>query len=199
MAGRGVWKVHWRILKPSAMKSNLPHLELQPDGLSSRQRRYFQATPTTLPSALPSRVCAPCGSRPPRIRACPTADPASRITKAPIGGFFLSELHILKNGVRLKVASATETNGEQPDLVSDSAAEKVTAKKAAKKKNTAMATQDGNMSSGWQVLGGEGQHQAAVFILEKPIDLGPDFALKMQFERALRLLPWPLPHLGYHG
>ena len=39
------------------------------------------------------------------------------------------------------------------------------------------------MSSGWQVLGGAGQHHAAVFVFEKPVDLDTDFALKMQFER----------------
>ena len=46
-----------------------------------------------------------------------------------------------------------------------------------------MASLDGEMSSGWQVLGGYGQNHAAVFHFEKPVDLTNGFDLKMLFEK----------------
>jgi hypothetical protein len=52
-----------------------------------------------------------------------------------------------------------------------------------KKTNNAMASLDGEMSSGWQVLGGYGQSHAAVFHFEKPVDLTNGFDLKMLFEK----------------
>ena len=174
---------HWQVLKPSAMKTNAVHLEQQPDGYIlgngdiTKSDTYELAFNTPLKNVRALRM--EVASHP----SLPNDGPGLSYYEGPTGGFFLSELHILKNGERIKVIDADETNSEQEDRISDAAPAKAKAKAARKKQSNAMATQDGEMSSGWQVLGGAGQHHAAVFVFEKPIDLDAAFALKMQFER----------------
>jgi len=174
---------HWQVLKPSAMKTNMVHLEQQPDGYIlgngdiTKSDTYDLAFDTPLKDVRALRV--EVASHP----DLPNDGPGLTYYEGPIGGFFLSELHILKNGGRVRVVEADETNSDQEDRISDAAPAKPKARAAKRKQSNAAATQDGEMSSGWQVLGGPGQHHAAVFVFEKPVDLGADFALKMQFER----------------
>ncbi len=177
---------HWQVLRPSKMTTSMPHLELQPNGFIlgsgdiSKSDTYDLAFDTPIKGVRALRI--EVESHP----SLPNDGPGLTYYEGPLGGFFISELHIMKNGERVKVASADETNSDQEDKISDAAPAKPKAKgKAAKAKeqSTAMATQDSEMSSGWQVLGGAGQHHAAVFVFEKPIDIDSAFALKMQFER----------------
>ncbi len=175
----------WQIIKPAKMESTMPHLVQQHDGYIlgsgdiTKSDVYDLTFAEQIKNARAIRI--EVASHP----SLPNDGPGLTNYEGPIGGFFISELQILKNGQRLKVARSDETNGDQEDRISDAAAArpKAKAKAAAKKMSNAAATQDGEMSSGWQVLGGAGQHHAAVFVLDQPVDLTSGFALKMQFER----------------
>jgi hypothetical protein len=91
----------------------------------------------------------------------------------------------VQKGQRVKIARAEDTNDDEDDRINDAAASnpKAKAKAAAKKKNNASATLDGEMSSGWQVLGGYGVQHAAVFHFDQPVDLTNGLDLKMLFEK----------------
>ena len=96
----------------------------------------------------------------------PNNGPGLTNYEGPIGGFFMSEFQAFQGGKRVQVARAEDTNEDEDDKINDSpvAAAKAKPKAAAKakKKNNAQATLDGEMSSGWQVLGGYGVQHAAV-------------------------------------
>jgi len=185
---------HWQVIKPATMKSSMPHLEQQVDGyiLGSGDITKSDTYDFTFDRSIKGvrALKLEVASHP----SLPNDGPGLTYYEGPLGGFFLSELHVLKNGERVKIADADETNSEEEDRISDAAAGakpkaaaakagKAAAKAKARKQSNASATQDGEMSSGWQVLGGAGQHHAAVFVFEKPIDIDSTFALKMQFER----------------
>lgn len=177
---------HWKVLKPTAMKTNSVHLETQPDGYIlgngdiTKSDTYDLSFDTTLKNVRALRI--EVASHP----SLPNDGPGLTFYEGPTGGFFLSELQFMKNGQRLKVADADETNSDQEVRTND-AAPTIAKGKAkanlAKKASSALATQDGEMSSGWQVLGGQDVHHAAVFVFDKPLDLDAAFAMKMQFER----------------
>ncbi len=176
---------HWQIIKPATMTSTMPHLKQQPDGYILGSGDITKSDTYDFTFDQPVK-----GVRALRLEVAsdpslPNDGPGLTYYEGPIGGFFLSELHILKNGERVKIARADETNSDQEDRISDAAPAKAKAKArpAKRKASNAEATQDGEMSSGWQVLGGAGQHHAAVFVFDKPIDIDSTFALKMQFER----------------
>lgn len=183
---------HWQVIKPATMKSSMPHLEQQADGYILGSGDITKSDTYDFTFDQPIKGVRALKLEVASHPSLPNDGPGLTYYEGPTGGFFLSELHILKNGERVKIADADETNSEEEDRISDAAAgakPKAAAKagKAAKakarKQSNASATQDGEMSSGWQVLGGAGQHHAAVFVFEKPIDIDSTFALKMQFER----------------
>lgn len=177
----------WRIIRPTATRTTMPHLELQSDGFIlgsgdiSKSDVYdlsFQA-PMTGVTALRIEVA----SHP----SLPNDGPGLTYYEGPIGGFFLSELQAFQAGERVKIARAEATNDEEEDRINDAAAGKPKAKaKAAakpKKTNNASAALDGEMSSGWQVLGGFGVKHTAVIHFEQPIDLTRGLDLKLLFEK----------------
>ena len=174
---------HWQVLKPSAMKTTMPHLEQQADGFIlgsgdiSKSDVYDLAFNTPIKGVRALRL--EVASHP----SLPNDGPGLTYYEGPLGGFFLSELRIMKKDERLKVADATATNDVEPETVPDPKTKKAAKAANAKKQNNALATQDEEMSSGWQTAGGAGQRHSAVFVFEKPVDLDGDFALKMQFER----------------
>ena len=177
----------WQVLSPVEMHTNLPHLEIQYDGFilgsgdiskSDEYRLKFQS-PLSGVRALRIEVA----SHP----SLPNHGPGLTNYEGPIGGFFLSELHVIQQGNRVRLARAEATNDEEEDRINDGAGGNAKAKaKSAKrtpKKNNANAALDDEMSSGWQVLGGIDVQHSAVFHFDKPIDLSQGLELRMLFEK----------------
>ena len=181
----------WETLIPGKMKSTLPTLDVQPDGfiLGGGDITKSDVYDLTFDRAIKGAVAIRIEVAPHPL--LPNDGPGLTNYEGPIGGFFLSEFQAWQGDRRLSFDSATATNDEEEDRINDAAgATKPSAKatKAAKsaanrKKNNAAAALDGEMSSGWQVLGGLGQNHAAVFHFEKPTDLSAGWAIKMLFEK----------------
>ncbi|MGV3660488.1 MAG: PSD1 and planctomycete cytochrome C domain-containing protein [Prosthecobacter sp.] len=177
---------HWQVIQPTAMKTTMPHLEQQADGFILGSGDISKSDVYDLNLKAPIQ-----GVRAIRIEVAshpslPNNGPGLTYYEGPIGGFFLSELQTFQNSQRVKIARAQATNDAEEDRINDQAAAKPKAKgKAAerKKTNNASATLDGEMSSGWQVLGGLGQQHAAVFHFEQPVDFTSGVDLKMLFEK----------------
>ncbi len=172
----------WQIVRPTAMKTTLPHLEQQPDGFIlgsgdiSKSDVYDLNLKTPIKGVTALRI--EVASHP----SLPNDGPGLTNYEGPLGGFFLSELQAFQNGQRVKIAHAEATNDEEEDRIND-AATKPKAKAKARKTNNASAALDAEMSSGWQVLGGLGVRHAAVFQFEQPVDFTNGFDLKMLFEK----------------
>ncbi len=193
----------WETLRPSKMKSTMPTLDVQPDGFIlgggdiSKSDVYDLAFDQAIKGAVAIRIeVAP-------HPLLPNDGPGLTNYEGPLGGFFLSEFQAWQGERRLTFDDATATNDEEEDRISDAAVAKPATKVAAKapakvapknakraakaaairKKNNAAAALDGEMSSGWQVLGGLGQNHAAVFHFDKPTDLSAGWAIKMLFEK----------------
>ncbi|MFZ9605188.1 MAG: DUF1549 domain-containing protein, partial [Opitutales bacterium] len=154
----------WEILRPSKLKTTLPTLDVQPDGFIlgggdiTKSDVYDLAFDRAIKGAVAIRI--EVASHP----LLPNDGPGLTNYEGPLGGFFLSELQAWQGERRLKFDDATATNDEEEDRISDAAAAPKAAKaapktkaakaKANRKKNNASAALDGEMSSGWQVLGG---------------------------------------------
>ncbi|MBE2284476.1 MAG: PSD1 domain-containing protein [Prosthecobacter sp.] len=179
---------NWQIIRPTAMKTTMPHLEQQPDGFILGSGDISKSDVYDLSFKAPIKGVTAIKLEVASHPSLPNDGPGLTYYEGPIGGFFLSELQAFQNGQRVKITNAEATNEEEEDKINDAAAaakptKKAARKAAAKKTNNAMATLDAEMSSGWQVLGGYGQSHAAVFHFEKPVDLTNGFDLKMLFEK----------------
>jgi hypothetical protein len=179
---------NWQIIRPTAMKTTMPHLEQQPDGFILGSGDISKSDVYDLSFKAPIQGVTAIKIEVASHPSLPNDGPGLTYYEGPIGGFFLSELQAFQNGQRVKITNAEATNEQEEDKINDAAAaakptKKAARKAAAKKTNNAMATLDAEMSSGWQVLGGYGQSHAAVFHFEKPIDLTNGFDLKMLFEK----------------
>jgi len=153
----------WQILKPSAIKTNSPFIAQQEDGalLVSGDITKSDTYDLSFDAKIPAVTAIRLEVLP--HESLPDGGPGMCYYEGPKGDFFLSEFHIKLGGQRLKVSRASQSFAEG--------------------KNDANATQDANMSSGWAIKGAQGKPNAAVFVLEKPVDLNGTFALQMQFER----------------
>jgi hypothetical protein len=177
----------WEIIRPTSMKTTMPHLELQPDGFILGSGDISKSDVYDLSFKAPIKGVTAIKLEVASHPSLPNDGPGLTNYEGPLGGFFLSELQVFQNGQRIKFARAEATNDEEEDRINDQAATKAKAKaKAAakpKKTNNASATLDAEMSSGWQVLGGVGVQHAAVFHFETPVDLTSGLDLKMLFEK----------------
>ncbi|MDB6004490.1 MAG: hypothetical protein JWR15_1477, partial [Prosthecobacter sp.] len=173
----------WEVIRPTKMETTMPHLEQQPDGFILGSGDISKSDVYDLSFKAPIK-----GVRALRIEvtshpSLPNNGPGLTYYEGPLGGFFMSELQASQGGQRAKIARAEDTNEDEDDRISDASAPKAKAKAAAKKKNNAGATLDGEMSSGWQVLGGYGVQHAAVFHFDQPLDLTNGLDLKLLFEK----------------
>lgn len=177
---------NWQIIRPTAMKTTMPHLEQQPDGFILGSGDISKSDVYDLSFKAPIQGVTAIKLEVMSHPSLPNDGPGLTNYEGPLGGFFLSELQATQNGQRVEITSADATNDAEEDRINDQAAAKPKAKakaKAARKTNNASAALDSEMSSGWQVLGGYGQNHAAVFHFGKPIDLTNGFDLKMLFEK----------------
>ncbi len=172
---------HWEIVRPSEMQTTLPRLELQPDGFIlgsgdiSKSDVYDLRLQAPIQNVRALRI--EVASHP----SLPNDGPGLTNYEGPIGGFFLSELQGRQNGEPIAFSHAEATNDAEPDRISDAA--KAPAKPKPGKTNNASAALDGEMSSGWQVLGGYAVAHSAVFHFAEPVDLGAGLDLKLLFEK----------------
>lgn len=178
----------WKIVTPSEMTTNLPHLELQPDGFILGSGDISKSDVYDLKLQAPIQNVRALRIEVTSHASLPNDGPGLTHYEGPIGGFFLSELQALQNGQRIGFTSAECTNFDEEDRVNDGAGgrpRRVPPKdgKPYPKKNVASAAIDGEMSSGWQVLGGFGVQHAAVFHFERPVDLSDGLSLRMLFEK----------------
>lgn len=178
---------HWQVIQPVSMKTTLPHLELQPDGFILGSGDITKSDVYDLSFKAPIK-----GVRALRIEvtshpSLPNQGPGLTNYEGPLGGFFLSELQAAQAGQTVKLTHAEATNDAEEDRINDAAAKPKAKGKAPtaerRKTNNASAALDGEMSSGWQVLGGYAQQHAAVFHFEQPLDLSQGLDLKMLFEK----------------
>ena len=172
----------WQIVRPTAMKTTMPHLEQQVDGFILGSGDISKSDVYDLSLRAPIKGVTALRIEVASHPSLPNDGPGLTNYEGPLGGFFLSELQATQNGQRVKIARAEATNDEEEDKISDAAPAKKKAAKA-RKTNNASAALDAEMSSGWQVLGGYAQQHAAVFHFEQPIDFTNGFDLKLLFEK----------------
>jgi len=173
----------WDIIRPTAMKTTMPHLVQQEDGFILGSGDISKSDVYDLSFKAPIQGVTALRMEITSHSSLPNDGPGLTNYEGPLGGFFLSELQAFQNSQRVKITRAEATNDEEEDKISDAAPAKKKAAAAKRKTNNASATLDGEMSSGWQVLGGYGVQHAAVFHFERPIDLTNGFDLKLLFEK----------------
>ncbi|MFO0976426.1 MAG: PSD1 and planctomycete cytochrome C domain-containing protein [Planctomycetaceae bacterium] len=178
----------WNVVTPVKMSTNLPHLELQPDGFVLGSGDISKSDVYELQIRAPYQNVRALQLEVASHPSLPNNGPGLTHYEGPIGGFFLCEVQAFQNDQRLEFSSAECTNTEEEDRVNDGAGGRPKRQrpkdgKPFRKKNVASAALDGDMSSGWQVLGGYGVQHAAVFRFREPVDLSKGITLKFLFEK----------------
>lgn len=178
---------HWEAPSPEHVETNLPHLALQSDGYLLGSGDITKSDTYTLRFRAPLKNVRAVRFEVASHQSLPNNGPGLTHYEGPLGGFFLSEIQAFQKSHRISFAKASASNDEEDDRIND-AAQKPKAKPqenkpSAKKKNNASAAIDGEMSSGWQVLGGTSVYHTAVFEFEHPVDLTEGLELKMLFEK----------------
>jgi hypothetical protein len=161
--------VRWEVMRPTAMQTNMPHLVLRADGsiLGSGDVTKSDVYEIVLPpAARPVRAIRLEVLPDPSL---PADGPGLCAYEGPKGDFFLSEFEVRVGGERRTIAAATDSFSGSPF--------------AGKKKGSAAAAIDGEMSSGWSTNGEQGRPHAAVFRLAEPVDPGAPLTVTMRFER----------------
>jgi len=161
--------VDWRVLRPTATKTSMPHLVVRADGsiLGSGDVTKSDVYELELPaSAEPVRAV--------RLEvlpdeSLPAAGPGLAWYEGPKGDFFLSEIEFTAAGKRLSVGKATDSFAGKAAFSGGKA--------------TAAAAVDGEMSSGWSTNGDQGRPHAAVFQFAEPLPPGVPLRVTMRFER----------------
>ncbi len=160
--------IDWRICRPTAMESNLPHLVLQDDDsvlVSGDITKSDTYTLTLPPSRKPVRALRLEALRDPSL---PGQGPGLTYYEWPRGDFFLSEIEFTAKGGRVPVAKATDS---------------FHARAAGRAGDTAAKAVDGEMSTGWSANGEFGRDNSAVFQFAKPVPAGVSLVVTLRFER----------------
>ncbi len=177
----------WQVVKPTKLATNLPHLVQQSDGFILGSGDISKSDVYDLTLKAPVRDVRAIRIEVASHPSLPNGGPGLTNYEGPIGGFFLSELQAFQNDQRLQFSKALATNDAEEDQINDASGGNKKAKPKNKdkqaKKNNASAALDGEMSSGWQVLGGHDVVHSAVFYFSQPIDLEAGINLKMLFEK----------------
>jgi hypothetical protein len=176
---------HWTVLKPESIQTNLPHLETQPDGFLLGSGDITKSDTYTLRFRQPLQKVRALRIEVASHPTLPNGGPGLTYYEGPIGGFFLSELKASQGERPVAFLDASATNDAEEDRINDATAAKPKPQKDApkKKKNSVAAAIDGEMSSGWQVLGGNAVSHTAIFRFSEPVDLTQGLELTMLFEK----------------
>jgi hypothetical protein len=175
--------LNWTILKPSAIQTNLAHLEVQPNGFILGSGDVTKSDSYELTCKAPIKDARVLRIEVASHPSLPNDGPGMTYYEGPIGGFFLSEIAAFRGGNRVAIASAAATNDVWEEQAAVTQKPKKNTPASSKSKNNAVYTLDGEMSSGWQVLGGENVRHAAVFYFEEPVDLTDGLQIRMLFEK----------------
>jgi hypothetical protein len=151
----------WHIVRPTAMQSSMPFLTLQQDGSILAGGDTTKSEVYDLKFDEPLKKITALRLEVLPDDSLPVGGPGMVFYEGAKGDFFLSEFQIFAGGERVKVKRATQSYP---------------------KGDGAAKTQDGDMSSGWSINGAQGEANAAVFELERPLDAST-LDVKMLFER----------------
>lgn len=162
--------VAWTALKPSALKTNLPLLTVQPDLSILGSGDISKADTYELTFAqLPAKITAV------RLEALPDESlpahgPGMCFYEGPKGDFFLGEFQVSADGQPVKFSRATESYAHN---------------NFGKKKDapvSAEAATDGDPQTGWSCADRPGEAHEAVFVPAQPISAAK-LDIKMMFGR----------------
>ncbi|MDA1039059.1 MAG: PSD1 and planctomycete cytochrome C domain-containing protein [Planctomycetota bacterium] len=161
--------VAWHVARPTAMKTNMPHLVPRDDGsiLGSGDVTKSDVYELSLPAS--TKLVRAIRLEVLPDPSLPAHGPGLCAYEGPKGDFFLSEFEVMGGGERRMIAAATDSFSGSPF--------------ASKAKGTAVAAIDGEMSSGWSTNGEQGRSHAAVFQLAEPLPAGVPLTVTMRFER----------------
>jgi hypothetical protein len=159
--------VAWQVLRPTKLQSNLPALELLPDGsvLASGDQSKRDVYELEFAGDLRGVTALRLEALP--HESLPRGGPGRTYYEGPEGDFFLSELVVQCAGERVRFAGASETYAKLGIGGGASSA--------------ALAV-DGEPHTGWSTSGKEGQAHQAVFHLQQPL-AGGKLTVQMIFER----------------
>jgi hypothetical protein len=157
----------WSIIRPSAMKTNLPKLEVMEDGsiFSSgdiTKRDVFDLNFTSDQAITALRLEVLPDDR------LPQRGPGRCYYEGRKGDFFLSEFTVRVDGEKQKILNSSSTYGKISVGGGSATASNVT---------------DGDGSSGWSTSGQTGQANHLVLPLGEPIPANTPFSIEMLFER----------------
>ncbi len=164
--------VIWQALEPATMKSNLPHLEHEGEGIVFASGDFTKRDVYELGYQLPEKLK---GQRITALRLealpderLPANGPGAAYYEGRAGDFFLSEVTLALNGLPVKIASASRDFGKIYIGKGDAPGE---------------AVFDGKGSSGWSTATREGEpHELVVNFADPPQALG-ELSVKLLFER----------------
>lgn len=160
--------VDWQVLRPSKLKSNLPHLAVQDDG------SIFASGDTTKFDTYELRFDnVPAGTTALRLEALPDErlpahGPGSTYYEGRKGDFFLNEFALSIDGQPLKITSASHSYAKN---------------QFGRNPVSAALTIDGDYQTGWSAASRPGERSVAVYNLATSIGAGKTVDLKMTFGR----------------
>jgi hypothetical protein len=151
--------VKWKVLKPSAAKSNLPLLTIEDDDSifasgDQTKRDLYTIDFEKVPAFTAIRLEALPDDR------LPKRGPGRIYYEGPPGDFFLSQITASAGGTPLRFVKATASGGSGVDKAIDT-----------------------DPQSGWSINGGQGEAHTAVFVLDKPAPASAALQVQLLFER----------------
>ncbi len=160
--------VDWTPIRPTKMKSNLPHLALEDDdsifssGDTAKHDTFELVFARDVRDITAVRIEALPDER------LPAHGPGSTYYEGTIGDFFLSEFQLWADGAKQKFSKATHSYAKNRFGNNPVAAELAI---------------DGDLQTGWSVHDRQGERHVAVFVLERPIASAGELRMQMDFGR----------------
>lgn len=160
--------VDWQVIHPSELKSNLPHLTVQPDGsvFASGDTTKFDTYELTF-NDVPADATAIRLEALPDERL-PAHGPGSTYYEGRKGDFFLNEFVLSLDDQPVAIKSASHSYAKN-----QFGANPV----------SAALTIDGDFQTGWSAANRPGERSVAVYLLNEPLVTGKSLKLKMTFGR----------------
>ncbi len=155
--------VNWTRLIPVEAKSNMPLLEIYPEGSViasgdvTKDDTYIVKF-RDLPQGVTALRLEALSEK-----SLPGGGPGLAYYEGPKGDFFLSELEVSEGDRRVKIADASQSYAQG--------------------KTSAKLALDGDAQTGWSCSDRLGQDHHAVFVLAEPLAQAGELTVKMQFSR----------------
>ncbi len=161
--GQSARAVRWTLLTPTELKSNVPTLTKLDDNsvLASGDQTKLDVYELTYANTLPKITAIRLDALP--DESLPAGGPGRVYYEGPPGDFFLSEMKCSVAGEPMAFTGAVNSFADGG--------------------NTAANAVDGKTETGWNINGGQGRAQWAVFKLAQPLAVANNLALRMEFEK----------------